>query len=506
MQEGSSSRLRTLLANLAPHSLSASTHEQLLQLALALRIDSQADQGWPDWSSGLLQGIRSWQQIQPLLVQWLFNQGQGKESAPPQSPWQLWAQQPIGALARALFQQLATDEAIAPWVTRHANMPVSDWVEVLVLLYRIQERLLAWVDGQSEEAPVGAGCPRSLYLGFASTWLQLAHGWEQAADLSPRDRRQLAQSARQLGLEALCFLVHHPHFPLYPGRFLLFSRQQFQQALQYFDQPWHVLKDSPTQARLLTLIAAYIGMSGNLSKAAQMHSIAHNLAELASDRPCMVANLNHRSRIHSWCHEWEPAIASGERALQVARQIGDRRGEVNALANLGFAQVAQAQALELPLAHAHTAIEQLKTGLRQAKQLKDRRSQGLSAVGLAMAQVTVGQAELALPWIRSALAIAIECDDVYPKAHNFSLLAETCYQLNHSSDAIYAAAIAMSLFHRLQARDWRQAAGLLRILRGQLGPRFANLLHQERQAIVTHLGTEGFVQIVPLLDRYCSEG
>jgi tetratricopeptide (TPR) repeat protein len=237
-----------------------------------------------------------------------------------------------------------------------------------------------------------------------------------------------------------------------------------------------------------------------------MHSIAHDLAQLASDHRCTVANLNHRSRIHTWCHEWEAAIATSQRALDLAQQIGDRLGQVNALTNLGFAQVAQAQALELPLTNYHTAIGHLEAGLHQAQQVNDRRSQGVSALGLATAQITLGQADLALPWIQSALHIAIECDDAYLKAHSFSLLAEACYQLNHASDAIYAAAIAMSLFHRLQARDWRQSAGLLRILRGQLGPSFATLLHQERRAIVPHIGTEGFVQLIPLLDRYCSEG
>ncbi len=90
--------------------------------------------------------------------------------------------------------------------------------------------------------------------------------------------------------------------------------------------------------------------------------------------------------------------------------------------------------------------------------------------------------------------------DLYLLGLNFSFLAEVENALGDRNRAILSAALGMYLLEQIQSGEWRQPAGLLSILQGQLGEDgFRNVLAQHRLQIIAVIGIDGYDHVPALL-------
>ena len=97
------------------------------------------------------------------------------------------------------------------------------------------------------------------------------------------------------------------------------------------------------------------------------------------------------------------AIEFYEQALAIAREIGDRRGEGNALGNLGIAYA--------DLGETRRAIEFYEQRLAIAREIGDRRGEGNALGNLGIAYADLGETRRAIEFYEQALAIAREIGD-----------------------------------------------------------------------------------------------
>ena len=93
----------------------------------------------------------------------------------------------------------------------------------------------------------------------------------------------------------------------------------------------------------------------------------------------------------------------------IAREIGDRRGEENALGNLGSAYYALGQVKK--------AIGYSEDALMISKEIGDRRGEGANLGNLGLAYSDLGQVEKAIEYYEDALAIGRELK--YPRIIDF---------------------------------------------------------------------------------------
>ena len=86
---------------------------------------------------------------------------------------------------------------------------------------------------------------------------------------------------------------------------------------------------------------------------------------------------------------------------------------------------------------------------------------------------------------------------------SFSYLAEAYYSIEDRSAAITYASLGMYLLNQINSVEWRQVAGLLSILQGQVGQEeFKSLLGQQRSQIIGLIGVDGYDYLPQLLEEY----
>jgi hypothetical protein len=116
------------------------------------------------------------------------------------------------------------------------------------------------------------------------------------------------------------------------------------------------------------------------------------------------------------------------------------------------------------------------------------------------------QPQAAIEYLEKGIEAAKFSGDLYLQGLNFTYLAEAYYSLQNLDKAIYISCISMYCLERIACKEWRQSAGLLTILQGQLGAEaFQNLLGQHRDEIVKNIGVDGYDYLPQLLEQYkCS--
>jgi tetratricopeptide (TPR) repeat protein len=198
------------------------------------------------------------------------------------------------------------------------------------------------------------------------------------------------------------------------------------------------------------------------------------------------------------------AISYSQRALILSRQNGDRLGEANALANLGYSEVFQAQQMERVEPETYeSAINYLQQGLQLSERLGDRQSQALCYSSLGIALLVVEQPEEALKNLEKGLEAAMISGDLYLQGINLAYIAEAYYGIKNFKKAIFAASLGMYYLERIASNQWRQSAGLLTILQGQLGAEaFIKVIQEHRSLLVPAIGVDGFDYIPELLEQY----
>jgi tetratricopeptide (TPR) repeat protein len=511
-------RLSVFLRVIDPNRPQALTLTQWQQLATLLQKATPGDAGentdadatqLQQLAQGLTQGVASWQRLENHLVSWMYDQSQGQigfEGVPGQrGPWALWAKQVNSPLPQSFFQTLALEKSVPEWVANH-SIDLGALVELVVILRCLQFGLVAWFDKLVYDSKIGAKLSISTFLGFAVIWSQLANGFNQMTSLRP-SLSAYADACFQITLQILRTFAQREYFPLYGGVFASFSGEYLRDTLSYLDEPLRRAEGTQEKARILTLLGYSARVQGRMEQGLAFHQQALQIAREASDRPCEIANLNHLSRACVTEKNYAEAINYSQRAVILSRQVGDRLGEANALTNLGYGEVFQAQQLEQADPEIYErAIDYLQQGLQLSERLGDRQSQALCLSSLGIAQVLIEQPQVAIAYLESGIQAAQFSGDVYLQGINLTYLAEAYYRLDNPEQAIYTGCLSMYLLEQIASVSWRQPAGLLTIIKGQIGDAdFQTLLGQKRSQITAVIGVDGYDHLPKLLEQYQNE-
>ncbi|WP_017663568.1 tetratricopeptide repeat protein [Baaleninema simplex] len=496
-------RLEALLGAIDPNQNTPWTAEQLRQLATSLKAEAEDDSQVWQLAAGLIEGLTTFARLEGSLVSWMYetrrNIGFGGTEERP-GPWSLWARNTEAYFPSELFQTLARGESVGELAARHSDLSWQQLVELAIALQGLQRGLVTWFDRQPYDVKMGKQLSVSTFLVFSSVWCQLSEGFSS--------RPVLADACFQIALQILRTFAGRETFPLYGGVFASFSGEYLEHTLEYLELPLKRIEGTQEKARILTLLGYSQRAAGQLDRAREFHEEALEIAGKAGDIACEIANYNHLSRLNAATKDYRAGLDRAQRALIVARQAGDRRGEANALANWGYSRVLQAQQLErLDEETSEQAIAYLQQGLTLSEKLGDRQSLALCAYSLGLAYVLLQQPSSAVGYLQQGLDAARASGDLYLQGLNFSTLAEAYYNLQDVGRAIVTAAVAAFLLDRIQASQWRQAAGLLVILQGQLGEEaFQTHLERERSQIIPFIGVDGYDDISNLIDRHRGEG
>lgn len=456
--------------------------------------------------AGIDSGLATQQRLEDHVIRWIYDvpTAIGFEGTPSQwGPWKLWAEQVTSPLLKQLFQAITTNQSIEETIQRQSAIAVRDWVELVIVLQFLQRGLVTWFEKQPYDSKWGTKQSVATFLTFAVIWNQLSLGFERANSLSPDDRHRLSQGCFQMMLQILRRFSQQPYFPMYGGVFALFGGNDLKETLNYLDEPLRQVPGTQEKARILTLLGYSRRALGDYDRAIEFHQQALDIARSATDQACEIANLNHLSRIYVAQKDYTEAIGYSQRALVLARQVGDRLGEANALTNLGYSEILSARQLEhIDPDEYELPISYLQQGLQLSEKLGDRQSQSLCYHSLGIAYVLIEQPQAAIPYLEKGFQAAQKSGDLYLQGLNLLYLAEAHYSLGHREQALFAAFVSMYLLEQIQANEWRQAAGLLTILEGQLGDTFQTMRSQYRSAIVPIIGVDGYDHLPVLLEHY----
>lgn len=511
-------RLGVLLRSLDPNQAKPLTLEQLQQLGKKLA-ETQMNHPQPDPEiaqlvEGIQRGLKSWQQLQPYLVSWIYDQGRSslgfEGTATPGGPWGVWAKQLDPSFARTLFQTIANNQSVVDLTRQPSAIQISDLLEVTVILQCLQRGLVTWFDQLIYDAKVGAKLSISTFLTFAVIWSQLANGFNQSS--APSESRLFTDACFQVTLQILRTFSQQSYFPLYGGIFALFGGEYLRHALSYLDEPLRQVEGTQEKARILTMLGYSLHYLGQYDRAIHLHQEALEIAQKAEDSLCVIANLNHLSRSYLAQKNYAEAINMSQRALILARQTGERLGQANALANLGYSQVFQGREMAQVDADIYeSAIGYLEQGLKLSRNLTDlpggaftyRQTEALCASSLGIAYVLLEKPQEALKNLALGLAAAQFSGDLYLQGLNYAYMAQAYWSLSQFDQGVIAGCLGMYLLEQIGSNEWRQPAALLTILQGQSGAEnFQNLLQEKRRDIISVIGVDGFDYVRELLGKY----
>ncbi|KAB8334896.1 tetratricopeptide repeat protein [Scytonema tolypothrichoides VB-61278] len=495
------SRLAAFLRTLDFNRKNPLNLQQLQQVSKSLQQFAQADSDFQEISDGINRGIAGWQRLQDHLVSWMYEQSReslGFGGVPGErGPWATWAKQVNSEFPQALFRYLALEKSAIEFAQQHSSVSLSHWVEMAVILQYLQRGLVNWFDQQPYNVKAGSKLSISTFLTFAVIWSQLASGFGSAASI-------YSAGCSQVMLQILRTFAQRSYFPLYGGIFASFSGRYLRDALNYLDEPLRQVEGTQEKARILTLLGSSQRAFGQYKRSVEFHQQALEIARSAGDRVCEIANLNHLSRTHVAQKTYGDAIDFSQRALILSRQTGDRTGEANALVNLGYSEVMQAQQLEqLEPEVYEMAINYLQQGLTLSERLGDVQSKALCFSSLGVAYVIIEQPQTAIKYLEDGFQAAQISGDLYLQGLNLSNLGEAYYYLSDQEKAIYAGCLGMYLLNQIASNEWQKSASWLIILQGQIGEEsFRNFLQKNRSKIIAVIGVDGYDYIPQLLEEY----
>ncbi len=503
-------RLSILLQVLDPNQSYVFKHPQIRQLAQSLQ---QAAEGLANeseafelrqYAAGLLEGLTAITELEPHLISWIYelpNRAVGfGEVTANYGPWATWAKQVSHPLAQEIFSQQAQNQSAAIVAQAHNNINWKAWIGLMVLIRDLQTGLVTWFDKQAYSAQVGQNLSGVTFIVFAMIWSELSRGFQS----SQAEKERLSQACFQITLQILRAFAQRPNFPLYGGVFASFSGNNFRETINYLDQPLNFVDNIQEKARILTVLGYSQQWMGNNPKALTFHQEALELSRQTEDRACEVANLNHLSRLTWRQNDYNQAVGAAQRALILARQIGDKKGEAYSLVSLGFCEVLIARQQRVTsLEELESSIRYLEQGLNLSKKLDDLLNQALSSIGLGIAYVTLEQPTQAVPFLEQGLTVVQQVGDRSLQALGYGYLAEASYQLQREDLAVYYGCLGMYLLEQQGNQHWQQAAALVMILKGKLGDdKFQDILGQNRSKIIAKIGVDGFDYLPTLIERY----
>ena len=454
---------------------------------------------WQQISVGIIAGLNSFAALEGDLVSWMYGSGSNFSGfgAEKPNPWRVWGQKISSPLLKQLFLTLSQQQSAKNFAQIASNLELRAWIELAIVLQYLERGLVDWYDKQPYDSKFGKELSYSTMLTFASIWSEL---WQVFVNSQPA----LADACFLMMLQILRAFAQREDFPLYSGVFADFSGEYLQDTLDYFDEPLKQVEGTEEKARILTLLGYSQRIIGRYQESVAFHQEALEIAIAADDYACEIANLNHLSRANVNLKNYKEAVNYSQRALIAARQVGDKLGEANASVNLGYAKVFAARELEsIDPDNYSEAIRYLEQGVALAETQKDFQSQSFGYSSLGIAYVTLEQPTTAIAALTKGAELAQYSRDVYLQGLSFSYIAEAYYSIEDRPSAIVYGSLGMYLLNQINSIEWRQVAGLLSILQGQVGEEeFQRILSQERSQIISMIGVDGYDYIPKLLAEY----
>jgi tetratricopeptide (TPR) repeat protein len=506
-------QLTQLLQAIDFNQVPALTSDQIRQLAVTLKqvtasgSDLTRSQRIQQLATGLVNGLQSWQALEGYLVTWwldpALHSSLGFGGSEYQTPWALWAKQINSPFLKQVFQSLNTQQLVSKRLPQ-VQASLADWVELALVLQRLQVGLVNWCEQQPYDSQWGRKQAIAAFIAFSVLTLQLPHTLAEISLATSLEREQLQTGYFQLTLQILRQFAQRDYFPLYGGIFASFAGTSLRDALNYLDAPLRPVERTQVKARILTLLGYSQFALGQYEQATDFYQTALEIAQEADDQMCEVANLNHLSRTCIALNQWAESTNYSQRALILARQLGDQLGEANALANWGYSEVCTAQALERSEPETYErAIEYLQQGLKRSEQLSDRQSQAFCSHSLGAAYIALEQYAEAIPYLAQGIEFAQRSGDFYLLGLNYYYLAEAYYGLKDLEQTVLAGSVSTVLLEQIGSSKWRQAAGLLAIVQGHVGVEtFQTLLERCRPQILAIIGVDGYDHSLQLLAQY----
>ncbi len=496
-------RLRVLFQAIDRNQPQPLQAEQIRQVIAILQQRTAADLIEPaqisQLATGLENGLANLTILEEHLVSWIYDQGQqvGFGTAQDHSPWLLWAKYIRNPITQKLFVTIGHQESVAEFAAQQSASYADDWVQMAIILQGLQIGLVSWFDRQLYDIKWGERSSFNTLITFSLIWCELANG----VGTTTRQRTALSQACWQITWQILRVAAQRSDFPLYGGIFATFSGDTLRDALAYFDQPLKQVAGTQEKGRILTILGYSQQVLGRMERAIELHQEALAIANAAGDKSCEVANFNHLSRIYLREQNYDNAINYSQRALVLARQAGDRRGEANALINYGYSEVLSAQARaeeELEVYEQNTSY--LQQGLKIAEKLADRQSLALCYHSLGIAYLTLQDADEAINYLTQGVEAAQAINDLYLRGLGITYLAAAYYRQQDYPATMFYAGTGMYSLHQIGAKEWRQAASILSNLEEHLGVGGVMLLPQEK--LIELLGTAGYASLPELLAEY----
>ncbi len=470
---------------------------QSLQAATADLDNVQLAQDCQQIATGIIAGLTSFSQLEDDLISWMYESersiGFAREKP---NPWRVWVKKVDNPLPKRLFQTLAENESIADLGGVTNNIELRGWVELAILLQYIQQGLVTWYDKQPYSAKFGKQLSYSTFLTFAVIWLELSQTFTT--------NNRFRDGCFQIMLQIMRLFARRDDFPLYSGIFVSFSGEYLQNTLEYLSEPIQQIAGTQEKARILTLLGYSQRTLGRYEQALAFHQEALEIAREAQDQSCEIANLNHLSRTYVQQKDYETAINYSQRALILARQSGNPLGETNALVNLGYSKVFAARDIDTMDTEVYNeAIRYLEQGLQLAEKTEDLQTQSLVNNSLGIAYVILAQPTSAIAFLEKGVKLATMAQDVYVQGLSYSYLAEAYYSIEDLKNSIYHGCLGSYLLKQINSLEWRKSAGLITIIKGQLGDlAFEQLLAEMRSQIIAVIGVDGYDYIPQLLTEY----
>ncbi|MEL7502541.1 MAG: tetratricopeptide repeat protein [Cyanobacteria bacterium J06554_6] len=493
-------RLQPLLAALDPNQPDTLRRDEIKKLAVLL--EDQAEQTTDpavllDLAAGLQQGLKTWQQLESDVVSWIYEQGQATVgfggSVEQRGPWASWAKKVSSPDLKRLLDGLAKGDVD---VAVPAPLSLESWVEIALVLQRLQLSLVNWFDKQPYDPKAGKRLTIATFITFTVIWSQLSNRFAEL------QQDALAAGGFQVALQILRQFSQQTYFPLYGSLFAALSGEPLQAVLDYLDQPLRQVPNTTAKARILTLLGYSQRALGRYPRALRFHQLALRISQEASDRICEIASLNHLSRTYAAQENYAKAIETSQRALVLSRESGDRLGEANALANYGYSEVFMARQ-QLETDRYESILSYLQRGLQLSEQTQDLSSQALCANSLGIAQVQLDQPEAAVKSLQKGLYVAQNLGDMALQGMSYAYLSEAYRALENTNKAIATGCLGMYTLKQIESEQWRYPASVLSIIYGAIGPdTFQKTLEQFRPQLMQQIGVDGYDYLPKLLTEY----
>jgi tetratricopeptide (TPR) repeat protein len=190
----------------------------------------------------------------------------------------------------------------------------------------------------------------------------------------------------------------------------------------------------------------YLYLWGNYTR---LVGLREKLRGKLMDSVSPAANMNSLGRAYRALGQVERAVICYEQALTIAREVGDRRGEGEALGSLGIALRGSEQA--------ERVIELHEEAIASAREIGDRRIEGIWLGHLGIDHRNLGQVERAIELYEEALAIAREIGDRRNEGVSLGSLGIAYHSLGQIERAINLHEKALAVAQEIGDRRAEQA-------------------------------------------------